>query len=70
MKTSKSILRLINQRMTYAVKLNSVDCKIKKWLTKKGFQDSDLESDYGCMITTEPYQYAQKTIELIESEGE
>lgn len=70
MKVPKNIVKLIDAREKCADKLNALDCEIRQWLEDKGIDTNELHGEYGCMITTEPRRYAEKTIELIESEGE
>jgi len=70
MKVPKNILKLIEARTRHADELNTIDAQIRQWLKDNDINSSKLEAENGCMITTEPYQYAKMTIELIESEGE
>lgn len=65
MKVPKKIEKLIKARMECAEKLSFLDSEVKKWLKENNVNTNNLESSYGCLITTEPYAYATMTIELI-----
>lgn len=67
MKPTKEIMNLINKRMKYGELANSYDCKVQKWCNAHHVDITDVLSDYGCMLTTEPYNYAKLTIERIEN---
>jgi len=70
MKPTKEILRLIDARMKHAEKMNDYDGRVRRWLQDKGIDSNELEGENGCMITTEPYVYAELTIKLIEEKSE
>lgn len=65
MKVPKKIEKLIKARMECAEKLSSLDSEVRTWLKENNVDSNELESSYGCMITTEPCAYATMTLELI-----
>lgn len=67
MKLSKEILNLIDKRMKYGELANSYDSKVQEWCNCHNVDISDVMTDYGCMLTSEPFNYAKLTIECIEN---
>ena len=66
MKPTKEILELIEKRKKYGELANSYDCMVQKWCSNHGVDISDILNDYGCMLTTEPDNYASMTLKRIE----
>jgi hypothetical protein len=66
MKPTKEILSLIQKRKKYGHLANYYDAKVQNWCQEHGVDCTALNSDYGCMLTTEPQNYADKTIKVIE----
>jgi hypothetical protein len=66
LKLSKEIVSLIEKRRKYGNLANEYDGKVQQWCEKHGIDDTDLLTSYGCMLTTEPDNYAELTKELIE----
>lgn len=62
----KRILQYIQLRVNYANRLNHYDNLIREWLTKHNIDSTELDVSYGCMVTTEPDVFAEKTKELIQ----
>lgn len=67
MKITKEIQNLINKRMEYGELANAYDSKVQEWCKEHNVDITDIVSDYGCMLTSEPYNYARLTTERIES---
>jgi len=65
MKPTREILNLIEKRMKYGELANSYDCKVQEWCNTHGVDITDILNDYGCMLTTEPSNYASMTIDKI-----
>lgn len=66
MKLTKEIINLIEKRRKYGNLANAYDGKVQNWCNENGVDDTELLTDYGCMLTSEPDTYASLTIKLIE----
>ena len=70
MKPDKKILKLIHDRMECADKLNHLNHQVIQWLRDHNVDTTELESSYGCLLTTEPCVYAELTRKAIENTEE
>lgn len=67
MKPTKEILNLIDKRMKYGELAVSYDSKVQEWCKCHNVDVSEVVTYYGCMLTSEPFNYARLTIECIEN---
>jgi hypothetical protein len=66
LKLTKEIVDLIEKRRKYGTLANHYDSKVQKWCEMHGVDCTAMIIDYGCMLTSEPDNYAVLTLKLIE----
>ena len=65
MELTKEIIELIQKRSEYGRFTNMYDSYVLEWCETNGVDTNDLMTEYGCMLVTEPDNYAKLTIEAI-----
>lgn len=66
MKLTKEIIDLVEKRKECGNKLNHYDHLVHEWCDEHGVDLIELDRFNGCMLTTEPDNYARITLEKIE----
>lgn len=61
------ILKELEKRQRLAEQLNTSDSAINDFMKNNGLDDSTFTNEYGCMLTTEPSNYRQMTLEFLQN---
>lgn len=60
----------MERRKKAAIKLLELDAEVEEMLVKLGVTDTDeyinFQNDFGCMLTTEPLNYHEESVNIIE----
>ena len=67
MKIPKYIEKALERRRACAEMLNDYHCVILNFCNDNNIDVLDLETEYGCMLTTEPHKYYELWKKRIES---
>ena len=67
MKIPKYINKLLDRRVRLAEDLNSVDCKITKWITNNNIEVEEYEYNTGVEMYANPYASADRIRKAIEN---
>lgn len=65
MEPTKEILSLLRKRTKAGNNVNKYDVAVRKWCDKHNVNVMDIESDFGCMVVTEPDNYEAMFIKRI-----